>query len=64
MDYCRVAGDMIEVFTAEAANVEIYTVSGILLVRDYKESGSASYPVNGNGVYVVKIGDKAHKLVK
>lgn len=63
-DYCRVAGDMIEVFTAEAANVEIYTVSGILLVRDYKESGSASYPVNGNGVYVVKIGDKAHKLVK
>lgn len=63
-DGCRIVGDMIEVTTADAAMVEIYTVSGMLVMRDHKEAGTSTYLLNATGIYVVKVGNKAYKFVR
>ncbi|MCM1505256.1 MAG: M6 family metalloprotease domain-containing protein [Muribaculum sp.] len=61
---CHVVGDMLEVTTADAAQVEVYTVSGMLVVSDVKDAGVKSYRLGADGIYVVKVGNKAYKLVK
>ena len=63
-DGCRIVGDMLEVTTSDAAMVEIYTVSGMLIMRDLKDAGTSSYLLNASGIYVVKVGNKAYKFVK
>lgn len=63
-DGCRIVGDMIEVTTADAVMVEIYTVSGMLVMRDFKDAGTSSYLLNAKGIYVVKVGNKAYKFVR
>ncbi len=61
---CRVEGDMLVVTTADAAKVEVYTVSGMMLISDMKQAGESSYRLESDGIYVVKVGNKAYKLVK
>ncbi len=63
-DGCRIVGGMLEVTTSDAAMVEIYTVSGMLIMRDLKDAGTSSYLLNASGIYVVKVGNKAYKFVK
>ena len=61
---CRMVGETLEVTTAQAAKVEVYTVSGILLVNEFKEAGTSLYQLGADGIYVVKVGNKAYKLTK
>ncbi len=61
---CRVVGGMLEVTTADSAKVEVYTISGMLIVSDVKDAGVKSYSLGADGIYVVKVGNKAYKLVK
>ncbi|MBO5721446.1 MAG: T9SS type A sorting domain-containing protein, partial [Bacteroidales bacterium] len=52
-------GIMVE--TVEAANVEVYTIAGVL-VNAQTVSGSATIEMP-QGVYIVKVADKVEKVI-
>lgn len=57
------ANGIITVNTPNAANVEVYALTGALIYKANVEAGISTINANTNGVVIVKVNDKSFKVI-